>query len=154
MHNQINASDLATYAHQSPDSMGQKIWNLFLVVTCFFYLPFLLVWFVFLRYVVTAYGCALVHGYSLTDAWSNFFSRRPHQTLSDEASAFMEKADAIVLFPITLVGWIIDNTIGVEIIGMGIAAILAIAVFSLLFWTIPFKLFKFFQAIIRNTLDK
>jgi len=154
MNKEITASEVYDYSRYSRDSIWEKLWNLFIVISVFFYLPFLAVWYVFLRYVVTAYGSALANGYPLTEAWSRFFSSNPRRILYPEAAEFMAKADAIVTFPVSLPGRLMEATIGLEVVGNAIGLILIVSFFSLLFIVIPYKLFSFFQSFIRGKCDR
>lgn len=154
MTEQIPAKNLVQYAKHGEGSLRSRIGTTLLVAYVYFYFPFLAVWYLFLRYVVTAYGNALVQGHSLTRAWDYFFSNSPHQTLTESASAFMARCDSIVLIPLSWPMLLVDQVIDPHTMWNGIGLVLIASFFLLIFVAIPLKMFGFFQKLMRNTLDK
>jgi hypothetical protein len=150
----LHPSDAISYALNSDDKLWVKCLTLLASVALFFYLPFLMVWYCFLRYVVTAYGLALQQGYSSSKAWARFFSPEAHLTITPEASAFMDKADDIVLAPFMVPCNLLEHIISPSTIIGGLATVLLITLMGLIFVGIPYKLFSWFQRGVVNFFDR
>jgi hypothetical protein len=151
---QLNSNDMTRYARHSDDTNGKKALKLLVASMLYFYFTFLVVWFVFLRYVVTAYGSALQHGYALNKAWDFFFSVEAHRALTVEASIFMSNADNIVLTPITIPWNMLTSVISGETISNGIGLIFVISFFGLILVGIPVKLYGWSQKFILGVFDR
>jgi hypothetical protein len=147
---------IASFARNPNVPWWKRLWHTFFLLFFYVYLPFLGVYYVFLRWIGGAYLKAIVEGYGIEHAsdYGRFFSTDPKRIFTPEAAAFMEKMDAVVLAPLQFPLTLLDIHIGKESLTNAFAIYLLVCFAVLVFFTIPKILFTFFRGALHNLFQK